>query len=246
SGDFPIRVGARIINEQNKVVAEPRWQLGAPLRAGEQRQFDLTLTLPSQQGNYQVNWDLVEEKITWFGKVTGENVQTTAHITGSASAYYAPSPSLPSQAVTATFLPPDLSRLQLWKLAFQMWRAAPLLGVGLDNFRLTYGTQLGQTRWNDTLHTNNWYVETLVSFGLLAGLTFFAGQAFLLLDVAKSLINFQVSPFQLAIACAITAFYIHGLLDYFLLFNATGLLFWLLVGCWLIFHNKETRLNDQL
>jgi len=35
------------------------------------------------------------------------------------------------------------------------------------------------------------------------------------------------------VGAGLLAYLIHGMLDYFLLFNATGLLFWLLLGLWL-------------
>jgi hypothetical protein len=38
---------------------------------------------------------------------------------------------------------------------------------------------------------------------------------------------------QTALAAGLLAFYIHGFFDFFLLFNATGLLFWLLTALWL-------------
>jgi hypothetical protein len=36
-----------------------------------------------------------------------------------------------------------------------------------------------------------------------------------------------------AVAVALLAYFFHGFLDYFMLFNATALLFWLLIGLWL-------------
>jgi hypothetical protein len=44
---------------------------------------------------------------------------------------------------------------------------------------------------------------------------------------------------QAAVAAGLFAFLIHGLLDYFLAFNATALLFWLLVGLWVSLRQEE-------
>jgi TM2 domain-containing membrane protein YozV len=43
----------------------------------------------------------------------------------------------------------------------------------------------------------------------------------------------DLTMWQVALAAGLLAFFIHGFLDFFLLFNATGLLFWLLAGLWL-------------
>ena len=55
----------------------------------------------------------------------------------------------------------------------------------------------------------------------------------LLQDVVVVLRRPDVTVWQAAVAAGLLAYLLHGLLDYFLLFNATGLLFWLLLGFWL-------------
>jgi O-antigen ligase len=107
-----------------------------------------------------------------------------------------------------------------------------LLGIGLDNFRLIYGRELGQTAWNESIHTNSTYLETLVSVGLIGSLPFFGWMVLMTLDIWRTLRRPSVSIWQTAVAAGILAFFIHGLLDYFLLFNTTALLFWLLIGLW--------------
>jgi O-antigen ligase len=134
----------------------------------------------------------------------------------------------------------------------------PLTGIGLDNFRLTYGRYFNATdlppgtSWNNTIHTNNWYLETLVSLGIAGALPFFAWSALLLFDIFRNLHLAPIgdrflpgkSPGGLpamlstnvglpAIAVGLLTYFVHGFLDYFMLFNATALLFWLLVGLWL-------------
>src|SRR5690606_21128605 len=124
------------------------------------------------------------------------------------------------------FAAPIPGRLTLWRTAGQLWWARPLAGVGLDNFRLLYGRPLGAESWNTTIHTNNWYVETLVSSGLLGSLPFFLLLALLVVDIVRVLRGPAATAWQAAVAAGLLAYLIHGFLDYFLLFNATGLLFW--------------------
>jgi O-antigen ligase len=103
----------------------------------------------------------------------------------------------------------------------------------MDNFRLTYGDWLDRPFFNQTIHTNNFYLEMLVSLGILGALPFFLWLGSLLVNILRTLRRPDKSMWQVAIAAGLLAFVIHGFLDFFLLFNSTGLLFWLLVGLWI-------------
>ena len=77
-----------------------------------------------------------------------------------------------------------------------------------------------------------WFLLILVGGGVLAALPFFAwlaGEGLLAWHALRPQPN---DPWLLAILAGLLAFLIHGLLDFFLLFNSTGLLFWLLIGLW--------------
>jgi hypothetical protein len=93
---------------------------------------------------------------------------------------------------------------------------------------------MGWEAWNDTIHTNNWYVETAVSVGLLGSISFFSWLALLGLDMLNHFRFKRINIWQIAVSFALLAYIIHGLLDYFLLFNGTGILFWILVGMWMV------------
>jgi O-antigen ligase len=109
----------------------------------------------------------------------------------------------------------------------------PVLGIGLDNFRLRYGEVLGFNQWNESIHANNWYIETVVSVGLAGAVPFFLWLGLLVWEMAVGIRERPAQLWLAAVAAGLLAYLFHGLLDYFLLFNSTGLLFWILVGLWL-------------
>jgi O-antigen ligase len=105
-----------------------------------------------------------------------------------------------------------------------------LLGVGPDNFRHLYGAELGLDSWDERVQANNLLIEVLVDTGIL-GLAAFAWVIVRPLRAARRAIagadgNYLV----LGITLGVLAFLIHGLLDVFLTYTPTTLLFWLLLG----------------
>ena len=58
-----------------------------------------------------------------------------------------------------------MPRSVLWETAFGIAREHPLLGIGPDNFRHTYGRYLGLAAWDPRVHANNSYIEVLVGHG---------------------------------------------------------------------------------
>lgn len=239
AGENPIHIGAswQPRNSQTELPDRPRWQLPQPIRPGDQIQQIIPLALPPISGEYELRWDMVQENITWFSDKTGQT--TTSHVTITSSltsanppATPAPESSLPS---TETFVPittrPAIpGRTLLWQAAAQQFFEHPLLGIGLDNFRLTYGRYLQMPTWNTTIHTNNWYIETLVSTGLLGTLPFLFWLLLLYKQLWTTLSHTPWNHWQIAAAAGLLVYAIHGFLDYFLMFNPTALLFWILVG----------------
>jgi len=114
----------------------------------------------------------------------------------------------------------------LWRAAVRMVEAHPLLGVGPDNFRLLYGSYAGLTGADPRTHSNNMYLEVLVGGGLLA----FAAFA---LFSARACALFAAAPryrFGVGIAAAGLAIAVHGVVDSFLSFAPTYILFALTLG----------------
>lgn len=244
AGSVPINLAARWVDqaEAQELSYRPRWPLPRPVAPGESLTLEAPLRAPEHAGEYRLVWDMVQEHVIWFSAKTGQETSSVVTV----------SPAAEDKVTTGTggtkteeggteefeaawqYAAPVPGRRELWSAAWQQWRERPLLGIGLDNFRLRYGEVLGYELWNQSIHTNNWYIETIVSLGLLGALPFLAWLGLLLADIGRRLRRSASTTgvWPAAIAVGIIAYMIHGLLDYFLLFNATALLFWLLVGLW--------------
>jgi O-antigen ligase len=111
----------------------------------------------------------------------------------------------------------------------------PLFGVGPDNFRHLYGNYTNATNWDDTVHANSLYLETLATTGILGALAF-GWLAWALFKAASADVGRRggtgvaAAIWQLAGAASLAAWFAHGIFDYFLAFTPTALAFWLIVG----------------
>jgi hypothetical protein len=235
-GDNPILLGARLLNESGtQAHSELRWPFPNSVRPQETVEMTALFTAPAAPGVYELRWDVVEEDVTWFGANSG--LYASSQVTALPGDAQAAPPNLDSLTMSEraawAYGGPVPNRTALWTLAMQMVGERPLLGIGMDNFRLTYGERLGNPRYDTTVHTNSLYLEMLVSAGLLGALFFLCWSVGLLLDILKTLRHSALTMWQTALAAGLLAYYIHGFFDFFLLFNATGLLFWLLTALWL-------------
>jgi hypothetical protein len=123
-------------------------------------------------------------------------------------------------------------RWELWSAAIRMVRDRPLLGIGPDNFRVLKWNYMDIPKGDDTILANNLYLELLSGSGALGLVSFLwlawefgrrINRAASLQDPSSwSLVFFAFSYFS--------AFLLHGLVDYFLKFTPTFLLFWLVLG----------------
>jgi O-antigen ligase len=159
-------------------------------------------------------------------------------------------PSMPAPVQSVEPQPPSPSRQVLWGLALQLWRERPWLGIGPDVFRHVYGRALGISRPDTRVHTNSLYLETLTGSGL-AGLAALA--ALLGLVGARSLRALAPGAALeawrwwclFASTLGLAAFVIHGVLDVFLAFTATYMLFYSWIGISAGLVNQEPRTKNQ-
>jgi hypothetical protein len=243
-GEPPIYLGARWFNTDTGLQhSELRWPFITAVLPGESATMQIPLTAPEEPGTYELQWDVVQEQVTWFSEKSGVYNQTAVVVSSRTELATPPGQTTEpaSSQHPAAWVPklPIPNRQTLWGVAMRMIGERPLLGYGLDNYRLLYGRWLDATDWNKTIHTNNWYLEMLVSVGIIGSLTFFTWLALLLADSMRTIWQ-RGDVWQTAIAAAIFTFMVHGLLDFFLLFTTTALLFWLLTGLWM-----ATKRNDD-
>jgi hypothetical protein len=236
SAPQPVALGARWRgqNNDNEENGELRWPLARTVRPGEFITMTILLAAPSSPGEYWLEWDMVQEDVTWFAEKNGRRTWTRV-LVSEHLATDTPGERSPLVEIEPLRQPiPD--RRTLWLLAVRQLLERPAMGIGLDNFRLTHGKVAGWQAWDTTIHTNNWYVETLVSLGVIGSLPFLIWLFLLGRDIVVQLHRPSISTrncaWQIGLAVGLLSFMIHGLLDYFLLFNGTAFLFWILVGLW--------------
>jgi O-antigen ligase len=122
------------------------------------------------------------------------------------------------------------NRNELWRAAWRMWRAHPLLGVGAGNFELElpqYGVPGVRT------HANSWYLQSLAEGGILlfgATLALLAA-AFASLRALRPLQQLRsASPWVVAAVAATTATALHQIADYLVFYPKVGGAWWVLLG----------------
>ena len=207
-------VGDRFVAFEGERTAFP-----SPIAPGTTVTVPMRVRAPGQPGDYRIEWDVVHEGRLWFSTEPGAaRFMSPAKVSGPAFADPRDRPMAPPRPTVRP------GRLVLWRAAARMVAAHPLLGVGADNFRLTYGDYAGLMGADPRLHSNNMYVEMLAGGGLIGG-----GAFFWLLWRAGALVVRAVR-IEAGIGAAALAIAIHGLVDSFLSFAPTYILFSLVLG----------------
>ena len=246
AGSKPFVLAARwqTADGRSELASLPQWALPGSVAPGQSITLSVPLRAPTRAGEYRLVWDMLHEGVNWFDARGDAPTGTRVVVTGDAAAGDATAP-----AVTAplTFDAPLPGRRVLWAIAARLIAERPLTGIGLDNYRLTYGRYLTDdplpdTALDRTVHSNNWYLETLVSVGIAGALPFFLWLTALVWAVARALRRPTIDPLQIAVGAGLLAFIVHGLLDYFLLFNAAALLFWMIAAFWLVLDHDNSRI----
>lgn len=192
---------------------------------------------PPKQGEYRLQWDLVHENVTWFDRKQGMKGDIRAYNITQAQA-------VGSQQVPSSTMPPpidvqaiadttSISRTKLWRVAWSMFLAHPITGVGPDGFRNLYGKYAGVTDWNRNIYTNNMYVEMFANLGLLGGMAFLWLMGLAMWHALRDLLKSAVGPvwlFGLGATAALVAFFAHGVVDYFLFSTPIYVIFWFLLA----------------
>ncbi len=249
-GPKPFLLGARwqTADGRSELAEHSLWPLARPVSPGETQTLVATVEAPWESGAYRLVWDMLHKDVNWFDARGDAQTITRVTVLANADPVEGQNEAVAPLALAepTVFDAPLPGRRVLWTIAGQLIRDHPLTGIGLDNYRLTYSYYVTDdpmpgTALDQTVHSNNWYLETLVSVGLVGTAPFLLWIAHLIWTINKRLNNPRPAPLQIAAGVGILIFFIHGLLDYFLLFNATALLFWIITALWLIFTHDNAR-----
>ena len=206
-----------------------RTDLQREVAPGETTHLRAQVRAPTEPGEYRLAWDMLKEHRFWFS-MHGVEIGTT-HVTvkeaaGGVEAFELEDPlPLPKPRFS-------ISRWELWRVAVGMILDHPLLGVGPDNFRMTYGSVIGVSDADRSYHAHNLYLEVFVSIGIAGGLVFLWLLFRLLSPLARlwqRTENFDLA-FWVGALSAAAAILVHGLFDYFLEFTPVNLMIWTTFG----------------
>ncbi len=231
-GDHSIRLGYCWNNPTTRSSACAKARGGFLLDDVAPRQeveLAIEVTAPAAPGSYRLQWDMMLEGISWFSSWGAQRGALPMAVESAGEGATVSDVHWQEPAVALT----SPSRIQLWRAAAGLWRQRPLLGIGPDNFRRHYGEVLDQSHWDDRIHANSWYMETAATLGTVGVLALLAFMASLVVLARRAWMNADSDshrPLVFAVVLALAAFFVHGLVDYFMSFTPTSGLFWLLTG----------------
>jgi hypothetical protein len=216
-----VAISYRVLDEVSKTAERGSviTDLQHDIQAGEAADVPVDFVTPRRPGKYLVAFDLFVREFDWFSNAGVAPVFIEADVQTNAirsvgevdlSTWYR---MREERRGVAT---PALPRSELWLAAIKMFAAHPF-GVGPDNYRLHYGKYLGFTQWDTNIYSNNMYLELLTGSGVI-GLAAFA--------LFASRLRCQGTPACLALG----VFFLHGLVDVFLMPTPIYFAFWILAG----------------
>ncbi|MFI5178800.1 MAG: O-antigen ligase family protein [Vicinamibacterales bacterium] len=216
-----------------------RTEFPDPVPAGSTATLVALVRAPRRPGTYRLEWDIVQEGRLWFSTEPGApaSAVTVAVVSGEGHGGPLTTVDRPRRTVRP-------GRIVLWRAAARMFVAHPLLGVGPDNFRLLYGPYADLTGVDPRTHSNNMYLEVLTGGGLVGAFSFCwllwraAGNFFTRVRPGSDTGPTRVrpgsdpcrTPIAIGVAAAGIAIALHGLVDSFLSFAPTYVLFSLTLG----------------
>jgi hypothetical protein len=231
----PFHVSYHWLDEQlNRVVRYDglRTALPRPVPPGDSLRVAVQVRAPREVGRYRLGWDVVQEGRLWFSAEPGSRLAWSAVTVSGPPAeeepvsHVRPSPTfLPEQAVR-------LARPALWRAAFRMSAAHPIVGVGPDNFRLSYGAYAGVANADPRVTSNNMFLEVLTGSGILgtAAFLFLCWRTRGVIRGVRRRLPPAAWSIYSGVAAAAFAIVLHGLVDSFLTFTPTYLVISLTLG----------------
>jgi hypothetical protein len=228
--------GTRVVSWEGRRTRFPQ-----PVASGGRVTLVAELEAPRQPGRYRILWDLEHEGRLWFSTEPGAVLAVSiAEVNGAPIGAPPALTPLPRPLQQESMRP---GRMALWSAGARMLAEHPMSGVGPDNFRLLYGSYLGLADPDLRLHSNSLYVEILAGTGLLGAAAF----ALFLWRAARGAWS-ALRPWlrgwpptsgdapadapllSAGVAAGALAIALHGLVDSFLSFTATYVLFAITLG----------------
>jgi len=232
TGDQPVALSYHWIDPaKNQVIIFDgmRNHLPYDLAPGDSLTLAAQVIAPDRPGQYALQWDMLQEGVTWFSTRGQPVTEVAAQVEPAA---HAQSINI-VHPVIPPMLPPQPSRINLWRAGVQMWLERPIGGSGPDNFRHRYGAYLNLEPFDDRINANSLYVETLADMGLIGVAAL--GVLIVMLGVTarrawRRTRNSFVHVLIVGLTIALLAFFAHGAVDYFFEFTPTYGLWWVLMG----------------
>jgi O-antigen ligase len=206
-----------------------RSEIPSDVEPGAAVKVEAWIVTPPTPGAYALQWDMLEQDMTWFSVLSPTKVNLKVEVVPSKSAPASSSYQIP----TGLLIPSQPSRADLWRAAVCLWLESPILGVGPDNFRRLYGPVLGLRNFDNRIHANNLYLEILATTGLSGALAHIAVLISIWVAIGRAwsrVGNAEDRLVVIGIGAALAAFCLHGMVDYFLPFTPTYCIFWTLAG----------------
>jgi hypothetical protein len=203
-----------------------RTPFATPVEPGEDVTVPARVVAPGYPGTYLLVWDIVQEQRTWLSLEGVFPGRTIVKVEGQPVG--APLPTRGRMPTGVMRMP----RSVLWSTALTISADHPMLGIGPDNFRLTYGRYLGLAAWDSRVHANNTYLEVLVGMGAIGA----AALLWLIVAACRSTIArlraapLDTMPLVAAATAACLTIAAHGVVDSFLTFTSTYVIFALAAG----------------
>lgn len=232
-GELPYALAYHLYDDGEEILnfTGPRSWLPAPIDPGQTATIQAQVAAPAAPGEYRIEWDMVQETVTWFSWKDSTTASTTLVVSG--QPIVAAPAANPDPPPGVREVNPTPGRFDLWRAALAMATDFPILGVGPDGFRWQFGAYAGLEEWDTGIHANNLYLEWLADTGLLGFLAFLWltwRLARLSLERLRQTRPEAIWLLTLGLAASLLAWYVHGFFDYFYEFTPTYVAFWLIVG----------------
>ncbi len=208
SGRDRVQISARWIGPDGLIWTEDRWALPRELAPGEAVATPVTLAPRLPVGDYEVRWDLLIDQVAYFDQFLGEPAVTSR---GEVTVSDVEFDDLERYDLVGRSI--LVGRVDGWRIAWYDFASSPLVGVGPNQFGQATESRLVADGRAAGSHAHNIVLEPLAAWGLLGAVPFFA-LGMLAVGTAVRTAWRSREPASTAIAAALVAVVVHGVVDW--------------------------------